>query len=186
MKMFGCSKGVCKGWGSSESSFSDLCRKTGLYISCLLFLLLPRIVLAEITILISKAEEAHGIPKGLLSAIARVESEMRPYSVTVSGRSISPNSKAQAEKLVKRYLNKGHTNIDVGIMQVNYRWHNKQFSSIVEMLEPRRNIDYAARFLKKLYNRHGSWSMAVRHYHSNKVKHHRRYASKVLVAWLDR
>jgi len=34
------------------------------------------------------------------------------------------------------------------------------------MLEPRRNVRYAARFLKELRAREGSWSMAVARYHA--------------------
>jgi soluble lytic murein transglycosylase-like protein len=34
------------------------------------------------------------------------------------------------------------------------------------MLEPAANVDYAARFLKELKAREGSWTMAVARYHA--------------------
>ena len=34
------------------------------------------------------------------------------------------------------------------------------------MLDPRRNVDYAARFLARLHARHETWSMAVARYHA--------------------
>ena len=34
------------------------------------------------------------------------------------------------------------------------------------MLDPRKNVDYAARFLTRLHGRHDTWSMAVARYHA--------------------
>jgi hypothetical protein len=35
-------------------------------------------------------------------------------------------------------------------MQLNYRWHGSQFSSLEEMLTPKKNIAYAASLLSSL------------------------------------
>ena len=43
----------------------------------------------------------------------------------------------------------GVTNIDVGCMQLNYRWHNKFFSNLSEMINPIKNVDYGAKVFKK-------------------------------------
>ncbi len=40
------------------------------------------------------------------------------------------------------------------------------FSSVGAMLDPAANVDYAARFLKQLRAREGSWTMAVARYHA--------------------
>ena len=70
-------------------------------------------------------------------------------------------------------------------MQINWRWHGENFNSTSEMLEPKHNIEYAAKFLTRLYQQHGSWPKAVRHYHSANPEYHRKYSRKVIVAWLD-
>ena len=56
--------------------------------------------------------------------------------------------------------------IDVGCMQVNHHFHARHFPSVEAMLEPAANVDYAARFLKKLKAREGTWTMAVARYHA--------------------
>ena len=64
-------------------------------------------------------------------------------------------------------------------MQLNFRWHGKAFANLEEMLNPEKNIDYAARLLCSLYKKHGKWHSAVRHYHSAKDKHNMRYSRRV-------
>jgi soluble lytic murein transglycosylase-like protein len=56
--------------------------------------------------------------------------------------------------------------IDVGCMQINYRWHGDRFASVTEMFDPVHNIDYAARFLRELRAREGTWTLAVARYNA--------------------
>jgi soluble lytic murein transglycosylase-like protein len=51
-------------------------------------------------------------------------------------------------------------------MQINERYHGSHFNGISDMFDPRRNVDYATRFLADLKRRHMSWSMAVARYHA--------------------
>lgn len=135
--------------------------------------------------LIQKIEKEHEIPSGLLAAIASVESGLKPYAIGVSGKSVKASSKEEAKKIIKQYLAKGITNIDVGIMQINWRWHSKEFDQdLDDMLNPLQNIMYAAQLLKSLHEKHQSWQKAVRHYHSAKDEYHRKYSKAVLVSWL--
>ncbi len=82
-------------------------------------------------------------------------------------------------------LDKGVTNIDIGLLQINWRFHGKHFKNISEILDTKNNIDYAASFLRKLYNIHGSWREAVRYYHSARPEHHRKYSRKIITTWLN-
>jgi soluble lytic murein transglycosylase-like protein len=134
--------------------------------------------------LIDKTEEDYAIPKGLLSAIANVESGLKPYALNISGKTVVAKSKEEAVEIVRLYKDNGVTNIDLGIAQINLHYHGKNFGSISEMLEPKHNIEYAAKFLSKLYNQYGSWNKAVRHYHSASPEHHLKYSRKVLISWL--
>nr|AKS10410.1 Transglycosylase SLT domain protein [Rickettsia endosymbiont of Ixodes pacificus] len=81
--------------------------------------------------LIQKIEADHQIPSGLLAAIAEVESGFKPYAIAVSGKSIKSSSKEEAKKIIKEYLAKGITNIDIGIMQINWRWHAQEFGNSI-------------------------------------------------------
>lgn len=139
---------------------------------------------SQIAHLIKTIEYQYDIPSGLLLALADVESNYQPYSLNISGKSVISNSVEQAQNIAEQYLQKGKQNIDIGVMQLNYFWHGKNFTSIAEMLTPNKNINYAARLLTGLYKQHGSWHKAVQHYHSRNPKYHRQYSRKVLVAWL--
>ena len=134
--------------------------------------------------LIEQTERAYTIPSGLLKSITSVESGNQPFALNISGKTILASSKEQAVAIVRLYQDSGVTNIDLGIAQINLYWHGKHFSSIAEMLEPKQNLEYAAKFLKELYGKHGSWNQAVRHYHSANPQYHIKYARKVLLAWL--
>lgn len=135
--------------------------------------------------MITQAETKYAIPRGLLLALANVESSVNPYALNISGRAIFANNQKEALSTIKQYLTQGYNNIDIGIMQINYRFHAHYFKSINEMLSPKSNIDYAARLLTKLYRQHGTWHKASRFYHSANSNHHRKYSKKILVAWLN-
>ena len=140
----------------------------------------------DIKRIIAKTEIEHKIPKGLLAAIAKVESSNKAYAINVGGRPIYSSSIGDAISTAKKYIALGKSNIDLGVMQLNYRWHGNKFTSIKEMLTPEKNITYAARLLCSLYKRHGNWHKAVRHYHSAKLEHSRKYSRKVAMVWLER
>ena len=150
-----------------------------------LFVLLPTISLAsDIPTLIKQVEEKHDIPAGLLSAIAFVESSHSPYALNVGGRAIIAKSKIEASRIARQYLSEGNNNIDLGLMQINYRFHSANFKNVDELLDLKKNVEYAAKLLKEGYDKHKSWQIAVRHYHSRNARYHVKYSRKVLICWL--
>jgi len=134
--------------------------------------------------LISDIEKQYSIPQGLLHSIALVESQMNPHAINVEGKAIISSSKTAALKVIEHYRSLGVTNIDIGVMQINYRWHGKEFTNLSEMLEVNNNIEYAAKLLSSLYKEHGSWHKATRLYHSATPKYHKQYSKKIITAWL--
>ena len=138
----------------------------------------------ELKALITEQEELHKIPSGLLLAIATVESGSKPYALNIQGKSVIGRNKTEAANLIHEALAKGITNIDVGVMQLNIRWHRENFGSIEEMLDPKKNIEYAASFLLTLYKKYGDWHKAVRLYHSSTAEYHRKYSRKITLAWI--
>ena len=117
---------------------------------------------------------ATGIPGGLLPSIARIEAgrgrgrnrRAWPWTLNQGGKGMFFATKAAALAYLKDAVAHGVTNIDVGCMQLNYRWHGRGFASLDEMLDPVRNVSYAAGFLKDLRQATGSWKQATAHYHS--------------------
>ena len=138
------------------------------------------------------AEKKYGLPENILLSISRVESGYQkvdgvtrawPWTLNAGGDSAYFQTKEAALRSLNSRIKKGTTNIDVGCMQLNYRWHKKFFKSLSDMISPTKNVDYGARFLKKLHQRHGSWEKAVKHYHSSKSKFNVKYYRKVKAVW---
>lgn len=133
---------------------------------------------------ITIAERRYHIPKGLLNAIIKVESSFNPYAVNIAGQTSSAKNKLEAVKIIKNALKNGKTNIDIGLAQINYRWHSDKFKNIEAMINPSVNVEYAARFLATLFKQHGTWKSAIRKYHSSNGRYHKPYLSKVISNWL--
>jgi hypothetical protein len=127
-----------------------------------------------------------GVPDGLLPAIALVESGTGgapwPWTLNEGGKGMYFKTKAEALSYLKAAIARGVTNIDVGCMQLNYRWHQAGFASPEDMLDPQRNTTYAAVFLQELQKRLGSWQAATAHYHSTDADRGGRYVEKVVAA----
>ena len=117
-------------------------------------------------------------------AIAKTESNLKSYALNISGRPIFLTNKDIALKTIRDALDAGITNIDIGVAQVNYKWHQNNFNSIEDMLSPEGNLKYAAQLLLKLKQAHGDWHTAIRRYHSAKPKYHRQYSRKVVLCWV--
>ncbi|MDR0630884.1 MAG: transglycosylase SLT domain-containing protein [Holosporales bacterium] len=133
--------------------------------------------LNDILAIISKEEEKQRIPKGLLKAIATVESGCSPYTVNANKKSYRFKSFTEAAEFVNNMVYMGKTNMSIGCCQIHYKSHKKNFSSINSMLSPQQNISYAATLLKNLHNKYKSWEKAVKKYHNN--KHANAYYRKI-------
>ena len=128
----------------------------------------------------------------MLSSISRVEAGRKlssgevkgwPWSINHAGKGLYFETKKGALKYLKNAVSNGSKNIDVGCMQLNYRWHKGAFSSLDDMFDPEKNIQYAAKFVKELYGRHQNWEDVIKHYHSNKKKFNVPYYQKVSKVW---
>jgi len=134
-------------------------------------------------------ERIDNIPGGYLRAITVVEtgrwddarkaSFAWPWTVTAEGEGKYYPTKAAAIRAVRDLRDRGLTNIDIGCMQINLRYHGDAFDSLAEGFEPSRNIAYAAEFLHRLREREISWARAVQFYHSSIPEHQRRYYRKI-------
>ena len=139
----------------------------------------------EILRLISVTEKEYNIPSGLLLAIAKIESNLESYALNINGRSMLFQDKDTALKTIHQSLEAGITNIDIGVAQVNYKWHRHNFSKLEDMLSPKSNIEYAAKLLSKLKQQYGDWHTAIRRYHSASPYHYRKYSRKIVLCWLN-
>ncbi len=116
------------------------------------------------------AAARHGVPLGFLYAIGLTETGRRkslhPWALNIHGRTLFPPSRKAALEAFRKARAEGKTLIDLGCMQINHHYHGRNFRSPDDMLDPARNVDYAARFLKRLYRREGTWTLAAARYHA--------------------
>jgi hypothetical protein len=142
---------------------------------------------------IEVAERRHAIPSRLLHAIGRVESgrpdpatgEVHPWpwAVNVEGRGSFHDTKAQAIAAVAAMHRLGSRSIDVGCMQINLMYHPNAFAGLEQAFDPMANADYAARFLRRLFEQTGTWAKAAAWYHSATPELGDAYQKRVMAAW---
>jgi len=135
---------------------------------------------------ILRASERYGVPAGILYAVGLTETGRRgslhPNALNIAGRAVFANSPQDAIREFQAARAQGIRLIDLGCMQINHHYHAEHFPSVEAMLDPRRNVDYAARFLMQLKARHRTWSMAVARYHAgpNNDPAQKRYVCRVI------
>lgn len=123
---------------------------------------------------ILRAQLRHSIPDNILLGIGLQEAGIRrngrltvwPWAVNAEGEGRLFDSRDSALDWVAGAQAEGISSIDVGCMQVNLHWHPEAFGSVAEGFDPARNVDYAARFLKRLHAKTGDWELAAGSYHS--------------------
>ncbi len=132
------------------------------------------------------AAKRHGVPLGMLYAIGLTETgrrgKLHPWALNIHGRTVFATSRVAALLEFRRARAQGKRLIDLGCMQINHHYHGARFGSVEEMLDPARNVDYAARLLKRLRRREGSWTMAAARYHAgpNNDPAQKRYVCAVI------
>jgi len=132
------------------------------------------------------AAARHGVPLGVLYAVGLTETgvkgSLQPYALNIEGKAVFADTAADALRRFKAARRAGKKLIDLGCMQINHYYHGGEFTSVDDMLVPARNVDYAARFLKELRQREGSWTLAVARYHAgpNNNPAQKRYVCRVI------
>lgn len=141
--------------------------------------------------LAAEAGAEAGLPDGLLPAISLVEAGRGtgdgglapwPWTLNEGGKGMYFDTREEALAYLAEALARGVTNIDIGCMQLNWKWHSAGFASPEEMIDPVRNTRYAARFMTELHSRLGSWEVAASAYHSTDPERGQRYLEKVMAA----
>lgn len=138
-----------------------------------------------------RAEQASGLPPGLLKAIGHVESGRKGASGALEGWPFAVGEASGGQLLGSAELALAHArarlaagvrSIDVGCFQVNLQHHPSAFARLEDAFDPDQNAAYAARFLRDLQGRLGSWKAAAAAYHSSTPEVGAPYLQKVIAA----
>ncbi len=103
-----------------------------------------------------------------------------PWTINANGKGRHFKTKEEAVAAVKRLQANGVESIDVGCMQISLKYHNNAFKSIEDAFEPEKNVEYSAKFLRKLYNQRKDWTKAAMAYHSKIPSKGLRYKQKLI------
>lgn len=136
-------------------------------------------------------------------AVTGTESTYRgqpwPWSANYKGKPYYFKNQKALKKFVSKLSKKQRGDLDIGCMQLNYRYHGWKFNDILEMTDPHRNMILGSLYLYELYlkekiyqldkKRHNPrwkipddlhiWAIAVGRYHSHKVKNGKKYVKAV-------
>lgn len=111
-----------------------------------------------------------------------IKGSLHPFALNIEGKAVYAKSQSSALSHFISARKSGIRLIDLGCMQINYHYHKDEFSSVSAMLDPRQNVEYAAKFLARLKKRHQTWTMAVARYHAgpNNDPAQKRYVCRVI------
>ena len=138
---------------------------------------------------------AQGVPPALLYAVALTESgralpnttELRPWpwSVNFGGRGQYFESRQAARQAIETYLASGQRSVDIGLMQISWRYHQANLGTVWRALDPHHNVVEAARILNACRDRHTDWWSSVGCYHApSDPQRAARYQARVRAHWL--
>jgi len=136
----------------------------------------------------------HAVPARILYSIALTESQKRlsdgsirpwPWTLNIAGSGRYFDSHDEMRQAALQAIRQGVTNIDIGLMQINMRYHLHRSFSLTDLMRPEDNLNIAAEILHDEFRRcQGDWWCAVGAYHSPTPARARRYIDKVR-RWYD-
>jgi soluble lytic murein transglycosylase-like protein len=123
----------------------------------------------------------------MLQAIAFAESgrtddhgliEPWPWALNIEGQAFFPMSQDEAVALLSAHQNRS---VDVGLLQINIRWHGHRVDDPKALLDPITNLEIGAAILKEaLASAPGDLTAGIGRYHSSNPERARSYARTVL------
>lgn len=120
-----------------------------------------------------------GVSSRTLYALAMNETKRQgrpwPWTLNVAGKSYYFPTRESAWRMADDLIAKGVTSIDIGVMQVNWKYHKHRFESVWEALQPSINQKAAADFLWEKFRQTGDAMTAVGWYHNASPSVHHSY-----------
>jgi hypothetical protein len=135
-----------------------------------------------------------GIPYTVLYAIALTESGKQvrainvyrpwPWTLNIAGRGYFFDSRLAAWQALTVSLQAGQLSVDIGLMQVNWRYHQKRLGTPWQALDPYFNLRVGAGILQECYTTRQDWWASVGCYHSPAdAQRAEQYRRRVVSRW---
>lgn len=121
-----------------------------------------------------RSERIHGLPDGLIVALALSESGLHAHALNIGGRAVFPETPAEARALLAAAP--GGAAVMAGCVQVN-AWVHARNSDWP--LDADRSANWAGGLLRRWYNETGSWTTALARWHGGSPASTRRVLCRV-------
>ncbi len=136
----------------------------------------------------------HDIPYTVLYAVALTESgkPMRagdvyrpwPWTLNIAGRGYFFDSRLAAWQALTASLQAGQRSVDIGLMQINWRYHQERLGTPWQALDPYFNLRVGAGILQECYITRQDWWASVGCYHSPaNAQRAEQYRRRVVSRW---
>lgn len=103
-----------------------------------------------------------------------------PWTLRTRRKPYYAQSREDAEKLLLKLL-QVNKSVDIGLMQINSRWHAHRVKNVTDLLDPETNVSVAAAILSELIDRYPNNALEViARYHSVQPARGTWYAKHVL------
>ena len=134
------------------------------------------------------------IPSSVLYAVALTESGKQvasqgvyrpwPWTLNVAGRGYYFDSRLAAWQALTGWLKDGKRSVDIGLMQVNWRYHEERLGTPWQALDPYHNLRVGAEILQACYTARQDWWASVGCYHAPaNPQRADQYRRRVLSRW---
>ena len=117
-----------------------------------------------------------GLPAAVLYAVALTESghpvaktgmyRPWPWTLNVAGAGYHYPTRLKAWQALNDWLDQGARSIDIGLMQVNWRYHRERLGDPWQALDPYHNLRVGAEILRGCYRTERDWWASVGCYHA--------------------
>jgi hypothetical protein len=121
-----------------------------------------------------RAEQIHGLPDGLMVAIALSESGLHAHALNIGGHAFFPESPAEARAMLAAAP--GGAAVMAGCVQVNARVHARHSDW---PLDAERAADWAGGLLRRWHTETGNWTTALARWHGGSAASTRRVLCRV-------
>lgn len=162
-----------KGWASSYANYKE-------------YLLLKDTPYDEVG-------RRYNIDPGLLYAITLAESatgsgvkgyaQPWPYTIrTIDGRVYRYTTREAAIRRLRLEAKKTES-IDIGIAQINYKWHKHMVKDPVELFDVKKSLEIVASILSKNMKRNDPLHYQIGRYNSSRPSIYAKYGKKIIDIW---
>lgn len=137
----------------------------------------------------------YGLPAALLYSVALTESGQSslsegqfrpwPWALNIDGEGHYFSSRQLAWHALQVAL-KEASSVDVGLMQISWRYHRANLGSSWQALDPYHNLRVAAGILRGCFAEHTNWIQSAGCYHApNDPARADRYGQRVKAHWMQ-